>query len=103
MATAKEGKTKTTTLCITWKEKWKSFSDEWKNNFKMCYCPCRINTYDSDSEEATADNETTFLLHRRDCEEAIKDESNFSLLNKRGSEEAIKDKSKVSAYIYIEM
>lgn len=83
MATAKEGSGKTSLCSSACKEKLRRFTEEWKNNFKMCYCPCKINTYDSDTEETTsADNETTFLLHK-----------------KVNSEEVIKEESKVSVYV----
>ncbi len=54
MATANQDPSDKSTLYNTCKEKAKSFVEEWSNNFKMCYCPCKINKYDmmdSDDEK----------------------------------------------------
>ncbi len=80
MATSNKGTSKNNTLFSQpCKEKLKSFAEEWKNNFKMCYCPCRMNANDSDSDEGNPDNDTTFLLHNRGSKEVIKEESKVSI------------------------
>ncbi|XP_064389029.1 E3 SUMO-protein ligase RanBP2-like isoform X1 [Halichondria panicea] len=57
MATANQDPSDKSTQYNTCKEKVKTFVEEWSNNFKMCYCPCKINKYGMMDSDDT-DNET---------------------------------------------
>ncbi len=66
--TSQEDPSDKSTLYNTCKEKVKTFVEEWSNNFKMCYCPCKINKYGMMDSDDT-DNETPVPLTRGDDEE----------------------------------